>query len=125
MHPVVVDKPYKHYPPYQGRVWPWLLQQTVRRKLRIDFGIVDVECRFLERLEESLAAGHGILLSPNHCRPCDPLIVNEVCRRAGTIPLIIASWPLVTAGGAQGVLHTQAGAFDVVTEREGRLSIYA
>ena len=31
MHPVVVDKPYKHYPPYQGRVWPWLQQRTEAR----------------------------------------------------------------------------------------------
>jgi hypothetical protein len=44
MHPVVVDKPYKHYPPYQGRVWPWLLQQTVRRKLRIDIDDPEVGC---------------------------------------------------------------------------------
>ncbi len=125
MHPVVVDKPYKHYPPYQGRVWPWLLQQTVRRKLRADFGIVDVECRFLERLEESLAAGHGILLSPNHCRPCDPLIVNEVCRRAGTIPLIMASWHLFAAGGLKAFLLRRAGAFSVYREGMDRQALNA
>src|SRR5262245_41403153 len=100
MHPVVVDKPYRHYPPYHGRVWPWMILRVVNpRRLRRSFGIVDVECLGLDKLKESLAAGHGVLLTPNHCRPSDPLVVNEVCRRAGTVPQIMASWHLFANGG--------------------------
>src|SRR5579872_5061465 len=94
MQPVVVDKPYRFYPPYQGRVWPWIMQRFVRRMLDRSYGIVGVECRGIDRLRDSRAKGHGILLAPNHCRPCDPFVVNEVCRQAGTAPLIMASWHL-------------------------------
>jgi 1-acyl-sn-glycerol-3-phosphate acyltransferase len=125
MHPVVVDKPYRHYPPYHGRIWPWLLQRCVRWKLQNDFGIVDVECLGLDRLQESLSAGHGILLAPNHCRPCDPFVVNEVCRRAGTIPQIMASWHLFAGGGLQAFLLRRGGAFSVYREGMDRQALTA
>jgi 1-acyl-sn-glycerol-3-phosphate acyltransferase len=125
MHPVVVDKPYRHYPPYRGRIWPWLIQRFVRRKLRNEFGIVAVECVGLDRLRESLAVGHGILLAPNHCRPCDPLVVNEVCRQAGTIPLIMASWHLFANGGLKAFLLRRAGAFSVYREGMDRQALSA
>jgi 1-acyl-sn-glycerol-3-phosphate acyltransferase len=122
---VVVEKPYRHYPPYYGRIWPWLMQRFTRRKLRKDFGIVDVECVGLDRLKESLSAGRGILLTPNHCRPCDPFVVNEVCRQAGTIPLIMASWHLFANGGLQAFLLRRAGAFSVYREGMDRQALTA
>lgn len=125
MHPVVVDKPYRFYPPYTGRIWPWFMQRITRRKLRNDFGIVDVECCGLERLKGSLAARHGILLAPNHCRPCDPLVVNEVCRHAGTIPLVMASWHLFAQGGLTAFLLRRAGAFSVYREGMDRQALSA
>src|SRR5258708_2697207 len=123
--PVVVDKPYRFYPPYQGRFWPWFMQRIVRRRLRNDFGVVDVECRGLKKLKESLAKGHGILLAPNHCRPSDPLVVNEVCRQAGTIPLIMASWHLFANGGLKAFLLRRAGAFSVYREGMDRQALTA
>ena len=125
MHPVVVDKPYRHYPPYQGRIWPWFIQSFVRRKLRNEHGIVSVECLGLDRLKGSLAAGHGVLLAPNHCRPCDPLVVNEICRQAGTVPLIMASWHLFANGGLKAFLLRRAGAFSVYREGMDRQALSA
>src|SRR5262249_50263569 len=125
MHPVVVEKPYRHYPPYHGRLWPWLIQRFVRRRLRKDFGIVEVECRGLDRLRESMAAGHGVLLAPNHCRPSDPFVVNEVCRQAGTIPQIMASWHLFAPGGLRAFLLRRAGAFSVYREGMDRQALSA
>jgi hypothetical protein len=125
MHPVVVDKPYRHYPPYDGRVWPWFIQRFVRRKLRREHGIVEVECRGLDRLKASLAAGHGVLLTPNHCRPSDPLVVNEVCRQAGTVPLIMASWHLFADGGLKAFFLRRAGAFSVYREGMDRQALTA
>lgn len=125
MQPVVVDKPYRFYPPYQGRVWPWIMQRFVRRMLRRDYGIIDVECRGIERLRDSRAQGHGILLAPNHCRPCDPFVVNEVCRQAGTVPLIMASWHLFADGGLQAFLLRRAGAFSVYREGMDRQALTA
>ena len=125
MHPVVVDKPYRFYPPYYGQIWPWVMQRFVRRKLRREFGIVDIECRGLERLRDSQAQGHGILLAPNHCRPADPYVVNEVCRQTGTAPLIMASWHLFANGGLKAFLLRRSGAFSVYREGMDRQALAA
>ena len=117
MHPVVLDKPYVFVPPYHGTWWPRILQLFVRRQLRRKFGVVDVQCRGLERLRESLSAGHGVLLTPNHCRPCDAQVISELCRQAGTTPLIMASWHLFMQGRWKAFLLRRCGAFSV--HREG------
>lgn len=65
MHNVVIDKPYVFVPPYPGHAWPKFLQLFARRRLRRVFGIQRIECRSLEHLRESRAAGHRILNAPN------------------------------------------------------------
>jgi 1-acyl-sn-glycerol-3-phosphate acyltransferase len=125
MHPVVVDKPYKFTPPYHGKVWPWLLQLLTRRKLWREFGITGVHCQGTERLQQSLSAGHGVLLTPNHCRPCDPLIVNESCRQVGTVPQIMASAHLFANGGLRAWLIQRAGAFSIYREGMDRQALNA
>ena len=93
MHNVVIDKPYEFVPPHRGRWWPWLLQRSLRWRLRREYGLVRVECRGGERLRASLRAGDGVLIAPNHCRPCDPEVVHECakiscCKSAGQSGLV-------------------------------------
>lgn len=116
MHPVVYDKPYRFFPPHHGLLWPRLLQLTTRRRLRREFGIVSVECRGLERLQGAMAAGQGILLAPNHCRPCDPVVINEMCRQVGTAPLVMASSHLFMEGRFRAFMLRMAGAFSIYRE---------
>ena len=123
MQPVVLDKPYSFIPPHLGTWWPRFLQLIGRRTLRREYGIVDVQCRQLERLSDSLAAGHGILLAPNHCRPSDPLIIGELCRRAGTAPLFMASWHVFLESRWKGFLLRRAGGFSVYREGMDRQAL--
>ncbi len=125
MHPVVVDKPYSFVPPYRGTYWPRFLQLLIRRKLRKQHGVVDVRCQNLDRLRQSLSAGHGILLTPNHCRPCDPLVVGELCRQAGTSPFILASWHLFLQGRWRAFLLRRIGAFSIYREGMDRQALQA
>ena len=125
MHNVVVDKPYVFVPPYQGNVWPALLQKLVRWRLRREYGIEQVECRGLERLVASRQAGHGILLAPNHCRPADPFVLSELCRQAGAIPFTLASWHLFMQGRLQAWLLRRAGVFSIYREGMDRAAINA
>ncbi len=125
MHPVVVDKPYAFVPPYLGTWWPRFLQLFLRRNLRRNHGIVAVRCQGLERLQESLSAGHGIMLTPNHCRPCDPHVVSEMCRQAGTAPLVMASWHLFLQGRWRAFLLRRAGAFSIYREGMDRQALQA
>ena len=125
MQPVVVDKPYRFTPPYPGKGWPRLLQLLTRWRLRRQFGVDRVECRGLDHLQKSLDAGHGILLAPNHCRPCDPLVVNETCRRVSALPHTMASSHLFANGGLQAWFAYRAGAFSIYREGLDRQSLNA
>ncbi|TWU32450.1 1-acyl-sn-glycerol-3-phosphate acyltransferase [Novipirellula artificiosorum] len=125
MHPVVFDQPYEFVPPYQGRCWPWILQRLIRRRLRRDYGIEEIHCEGLDRLKQSLSAGHSILLAPNHCRPCDPGIVTELCRRAGVAPFTMASWHLFMQGRVRRFLLRRIGAFSVYREGMDRQALQA
>ena len=78
MQKIIVEKPYQFMPPYRGTFWP-----TIFRGIRIhDYylrkteGVVDHEIRHIERLRASLAAGHAILITPNHPRTADPLAMG-------------------------------------------------
>jgi acyltransferase-like protein len=125
MQPVVSEKKYEFVPPYYGTVWPRLLNLWGRRKLRQEHGIESVEVVGAERLRESLAAGHGILLAPNHCRPCDPFVVGETCRQVGTLPFIMASAHLFMQSRLQTFLLRRAGAFSVYREGLDRHALAA
>lgn len=123
MHPVVIDKPYKFVPPHRGRVWPRLVQAMARRRLKREYGIDGVECSGLEHLRHSIEAGHGVLLAPNHCRPSDPMVVNEMCRQAGIVPYTMASWHLFMASRLQAFVLRRAGAFSVYREGMDRQAL--
>ena len=59
----VSDKPYVFVPPIKNGFWPSFFQWFLPGILRRQFGIKTVEIRNGERLAESIAAGHGILLA--------------------------------------------------------------
>ena len=125
MQPVVSEKKYQFVPPYYGTFWPRILTLWGRRKLRREYGIESVDVVGAERLQQSLAAGSGVLLVPNHCRPCDPFVVGEVCRQAGTVPFIMASAHLFMQGRLQAFLLRRAGAFSVYREGLDRQALAA
>ena len=123
MQPIVIDKPYVFIPPHRGTFWPRLLQHFLPRRLWRVYGVDKVECRGLERLRESLAAGHGVLLTPNHCRPADPFVIGEVCRQAGALPFMLASWHVFMQNRAQSWLLRRTGAFSIYREGMDRAAI--
>jgi len=125
MQSIVIDKPYRFVPPFKGRLIPRFLQAFLRPFLRRWCGIEAVECQGLHHLRSSLAAGHGVLLAPNHCRPCDPMVVNETCRQAGTVPFTMASWHVFMQGWLQGKIARLAGAFSVYREGMDRQALAA
>jgi 1-acyl-sn-glycerol-3-phosphate acyltransferase len=123
MHNVVIDKPYVFVPPHRGRWWPWFLRRFVPRRLRRKFGIVAVECQGVEKLLASHSAGHGIVLAPNHCRPCDPEVINEMCRQTGLLPYFVASWHLFMQSRLQTFMLRRLGAFSIYREGMDRAAL--
>ena len=116
MQDVVVDQPYRFVPPIYLNLWPSLLRFYLPRYLRTAWGVTQVECRFTDRLRQSLDAGHGILLAANHCRLSDPLVLGLLARRAGTNVFAMASWHLFMQGRFSHFMIRRMGAFSVYRE---------
>jgi 1-acyl-sn-glycerol-3-phosphate acyltransferase len=120
MQNVVIAKPYRFVAPHRERLWwrlfcpilPWYLRKTA--------GLVDVTCRQAERLQASLDAGHGVILAPNHCRPCDPMVLGILTRRLAQPFYVIASWHLFMQGALQTFLLPRLGVFSIYREGTDR-----
>jgi hypothetical protein len=117
MQNIVIDKPYKFVPPHHGAFWPNLLRSYLPRYLRKDHGVESVEFFGTERLKSSIEAGHGVMLAPNHCRPCDPMIVGAMSATIAQPVYIMASWHLFMQGKILAWILPRLGAFSV--HREG------
>ena len=119
MHNVFIEKPYKFVPRIKAN-WPqrWycklgLYKGTLRRAQ----GVVKFDCRNLDRLEKSLAEGHGIILTPNHPRMADPMVFCEVARQVPCNFYAMASWHLFNQDFMTSRILRLMGAFSV--NREG------
>ena len=123
MHNIIIDKPYRSVPPYKGTLWADLLQPFLPIYLRRNYCIQSVEFRGLDYLQTSLSAGHGILLAPNHCRPCDPGVMALISREVGRPFFYMASWHVFMQGNFQRWLFNRAGAFSVYREGLDREAI--
>ncbi len=123
MQNVVIDKPYVPVPPHHGRIWPRILGLYAIRLLRKKYGVVNVECKETNRLRESIKAGHGILLTPNHSRDEDPLVVGMLARQVGSPLFIMASWHAFMQDKLQRFLLSRAGAFSIYREGIDRTAL--
>lgn len=116
MQNIVIDKPYTFVPPCHGNLWPKALSLILPRYLDRAHGVRTVEMRGVENLKRSIDAGHGIMITPNHCRPSDPMVLAHFWRAAGRPFYVMASWHLFEQSRAQTFLLRRAGAFSVYRE---------
>jgi 1-acyl-sn-glycerol-3-phosphate acyltransferase len=123
MQRVVIDEPYKFVPPVYSDWWPWLLRFYLRRYLRSAFGIHSVECRHVERLRASLDAGHSIMLTPNHSRLGDPVVLGILGMEADCHLFAMASWHVFKQSRFQTFMTRRMGAFSVLREGNDRQAI--
>ncbi len=123
MQQVVFDEPYTFIPPYRGTFWAWLFRQMLSGYLRKNHGITDSECRGLERLRQSLDAGHGIVLAPNHCRPADPMAIGLLNRAMKINVFSMASWHVFKSDWLTSFVARRLGAFSVYREGMDRQAI--
>ena len=116
MNSVVSDKPYVPVPPYHGTLWPRMLNWYIPRYLRRRYGTRKVEIVGAEKLRASIAAGHGVLITPNHCRDEDPFILSALAREVGTPFFVVASAHLFMGSKVQAFMLRRAGAFSIYRE---------
>jgi 1-acyl-sn-glycerol-3-phosphate acyltransferase len=115
MQNLIITKPYRFVPPARSTVWPRLLQPWLPQ-LQRSRGVTSVEIHGLERLHASVEAGHGIMLTPNHCRPGDPFVVGALGFAVDRPVHIMASWHLFMQSWLQTFLLSRAGVFSIYRE---------
>jgi 1-acyl-sn-glycerol-3-phosphate acyltransferase len=120
MQSIIIARPYQFVPPHRGTFWARLLRLWLPRQLRRSFGTVSVECHGVEHLRRSVQAGHGILLAPNHCRPCDPFVLDALGRQVHRYFHVLASWHLFMQSRLQRWLLPRAGVFSIYREGTDR-----
>ncbi len=125
MHRVVIDEPYEFVPPYKGRLLSRLFRLLLPGHLRKVHGVTEWDCSGVERLKESMAAGHGILLCPNHCRPSDPLAMGIINIEANCDTHSMASWHVFKQSRWQAFISRQLGAFSIYREGMDRQALNA
>ena len=100
MQNVFIEKPYHFVPPFKSA---WLQNLVIgvgipRRVLKKREGVIKHECRNLHLLKESLDAGHGVMLTPNHPRTADPALMSFVAQQTPCNFFTMASWHLFNQG---------------------------
>lgn len=123
MQNIIIDKPYRFVKPASGTFWLKLFEFFIPRYLRKNQGIVSWEIIGRERLQQSIDAGHGIMLAPNHCRPSDPMLLGMLCKEMGKPSYIMASWHLFMQGKLLSKLLPKLGVFSIYREGIDRDSI--
>ncbi len=125
MQKIILEKPYRFVPAHRNNFWPNLIQRfrLYEPHLRKREGVEAHECRHVERLRASLAAGSGILLTPNHSRTADPIVMGWLAKEAGTHLYAMASWHLFNQSRMMSWAIPRMGAFSVHREGVDRQSI--
>lgn len=119
MQQVLIEKPYQFVSAFRSR-WParWIARLGLfQRNLRQVHGVVDHECRNLDRLRESLQAGHGVMVCANHPRTADAICMGFVAREVPCQFFVMASWHLFNQSWLNRFLLRLLGGFSV--NREG------
>jgi 1-acyl-sn-glycerol-3-phosphate acyltransferase len=116
MQNIIIEQPYRFVPPRHQRFWPAMIQLWLPHHLARKYGVVAAEFCGADRLQRSLAAGHGILLAPNHCRDCDPMVLGLLSREVGHPFYVMASWHLFMQNRVMAWLLPRLGAFSVYRE---------
>jgi len=123
MQALIVDQPYEFIAPRYSGFWHGLLRRILPGTLRKTYGISSVECVGAEKLRASLQAGHGVMVVSNHCRPCDPMVIDTLAAEVRRPFHVIASWHVFMLSRLQRFLLPRVGGFSVYREGMDRESL--
>ncbi len=126
MQNIVIEEPYEFVAPHRGNWWPSFIQffNLYGRRLRRVDGVEEYECRGVEHIRESVRQGHGVMFTPNHCRPADALVIGFLGREGGFHVYAMASWHLFKQDWFTRYAIHKMGAFSIYREGADRKAIY-
>jgi len=80
---------------WQPRIKPWLVRlwrPLINRNLSKNQRIVELDIGGVERVQQSLASGAGVLITPNHSFHYDSYVLIEASHRVGTPFHFLTAW---------------------------------
>lgn len=120
---VVADSAYEFIPPHHGNMWPRVLNILTPHFLNSRYGVTQVEVRGAETLRSLQREGHSILLTPNHSRMADPVVLLQMARRLKQALFIMASSHLFRGNRVMSFTMRRVGAFSVYREGVDRKAV--
>jgi len=124
MQDVIVEKPYKFVPPYRTTFFSSIYRALHLHTVYLAWTekVTSHELRGLEHFQQSLSAGHGIVMAPNHSRTADPLVMGWIPTAARCHMYGLASWHLYQNWFNRFFLRSM-GAFSVNREGVDRAAV--
>ncbi len=122
---IIIAKRYEFVPPARSAFWPAVFRPLLRPYLARAWGVTGFDIKGLEILRAEIRDHSSVLIVPNHCRPCDPMVVTAAASEVPTPIYIMASWHLFMGSRCQAWLLRRLGAFSVYREGLDRTAIKA
>lgn len=123
MQDIHLTSPYRFVPPKHGTLIPEIMRFLLPTYLNRVWGLENVEVVGAEKLQSSLHHGCGVMIAPNHCRPCDPMVIGALASAAGCYLYIMASAHLFYTSRFQRWLLPRVGAFSIFREGMDRTAL--
>jgi 1-acyl-sn-glycerol-3-phosphate acyltransferase len=118
-------EPYRFIAPHRSRLWCSLSSLVMPRHLRRKMGVTRYHYQGLDRLVRSRQEGAGILLSCNHCRDADPVVVGVMARQLPSYLWYVVSYHLFKQSRFLGWWINRIGGFSIWREGADREAIRA
>lgn len=123
MQNVVVEEPYVPVPPRPSNFWPSAFQHILPWFLRKEYGVVHFDFAQVDRLRDSLRAGHAVVLMPNHCRDEDGLVLGRLSCEVSSWFYYMSSWHVFKQSRLKAFLLPRLGLYSVYREGADRAAV--
>ena len=119
-------EPYRFIAPFRSTFWVRLSRGMILRNLRKKQSNVRFACTGKEHLRASLDAKAGILLTPNHSRWPDPMVVGTILsQQFDQYPYYVASYHLFRKSKFTRWMLNRLGGYSIYREGADREAIRA
>lgn len=118
-------EPYRFIPPYRSTLWCRLGRHIVPKHLRRQVGVPRWHFTGFEHLQDSLRQRAGILLTCNHCRWADPLVVAMLGLALRQYFYYVVSYHLFKRSRLLGWWLNRIGGYSILREGADREAIRA
>ena len=116
-------EPYRFVPPYRGKFWCGLAKHVMPRHLRGPMGVPRWNFQGAEYVRDSLSKNAGILLSANHCRWADPVVMGMLGVSIRQYFYYVVSYHLFKQKRLTGWWINRIGGYSILREGADRDAI--